>query len=107
MIIKITDIAMQKLIETAKNNNKEPVINIYVEKVMCNSIKYGLAFDDSNEKIHKIIGPIKVAIDEELNKYHKELEIDYILKPKEGFIIKGYPKFTRRCSSCNGCSRTT
>ncbi|MCX7903215.1 MAG: hypothetical protein N2486_01770 [Caloramator sp.] len=107
MIIKITDLAMKKIIEAAKNNNKEPIINIYIERVTCNFIKYGLVFDDSNEKIHKIIGPIKVVIDEELNKYHKELEIDYVLKPIEGFSIKGYPKFTKRCFSCDGCIRTT
>lgn|GEM_PF-7092371 len=105
MLIKITDIAMKKIIENAKNNNKDTVINIYINRVMCNSIKYGLTFGDNIEKIHKIVGPIKLVIDEELNKYHNELEIDYIFKPKEGFVIKGYPKYSKGCSKCNGCGR--
>jgi HesB-like selenoprotein len=108
MEINITDIAQTKIKEFAAANNEEPVVRIYVEKAACSGARFGIAIDNfrSGDEITQK-GDIKVLTDNEyIPIYSDGISIDYIVEPKEGFIISSCgPVKSDKGESCSsgGC----
>lgn len=113
MEINITEMAQVKIREFAAANNEEPAIRIYVEKAACSGARFGIAIDNfrtGDEITQK--GDIKIFTDSEyVPKYSDGINIDYTVKPKEGFIISSCRPINKvngdSCSSgvCGGCSK--
>jgi Fe-S cluster assembly iron-binding protein IscA len=113
MEINITEMAQVKIREFAAANNEEPVIRIYVEKAACSGARFGIAIDNfrtGDEITQK--GDIKIFTDSEyVPIYSDGINIDYTVKPKEGFIISSCRPVKKAndesCSSggCGGCSK--
>lgn len=108
MDINITELAKVKIKEFAEANNEEPVVRIYVERATCSDVRFGIAIDDfrPGDKVTQK-GEIKVLTDSEyVPKYSNGINIDYTVKPKEGFIItSAVPLKKSRTNehSCGGC----
>lgn len=117
MNINITETAKVKIKEFAAANNEEPVVRIYVQKATCSEARFGIAIDDfrqGDEITQK--GDIKILTDSEyVPRYSNGINIDYAVKPKEGFIISSVVPVKRSiregCNSggcghgCGGCSK--
>ncbi len=117
MEINITDIAQTKIKEFAAANNEEPVVRIYVEKASPKGARFGIAIDSfrSGDEITQK-GDIKVLTDSEyIPIYSDGINIDYTVKPKDGFIISSCRPVksdkSEGCGSggcgsgCGGCSK--
>lgn len=117
MDINISETAQFKIKEFAAANNEEPVVRIYVERATCHDARFGIAIDSfrTGDEITQR-GDIKVITDSEyVPKYSNGINIDYSVKPKEGFIISSMAPVNRSitqgcgtegCSNgCGGCSR--
>jgi iron-sulfur cluster assembly accessory protein len=108
MDIKITDLALNKIKEFASFNKSEPNVRIYVTSTGCSGARFGIAIDDirKEDEISDICG-IKVITDKEyIPMYSDGLNIDYVLEPKEGFIITSLRTVKKSCGGCStgGCS---
>lgn len=115
MLISISKLAQVKIREFAEANRKEPVVRIYVDRATCHDARFGIAFDDfkPGDEITQM-DDIKILTDREfVPQYSNGIDIDYAVKPKEGFIItSAFPvqKSSPGCGSggcgqgCGGCS---
>lgn len=115
MYINITELAQSKISEFAAANNEKPVVRIYVERATCLDARFGIAIDSfrTGDEITQT-GDIKVLTDSQyIPRYSNGINIDYVVKPKEGFVISSaFPvrKNSTGClggcgSSCPGCSK--
>jgi HesB-like selenoprotein len=107
MEIKVSDIAKQKMLEFTAAHNEEPILRIYVQSVGCSGARFGLAVDyiNENDDITEVDG-IKFVTDREyIPVYSNGISIDYVEKPKEGFIIKSLRPISTGCGGCTGCKR--
>lgn len=114
MLISISKLAQVKIKEYAAANNEEPVVRIYVERANCHEARFGIAFDNFKPGDEMTqMDDIKILTDSEyIPLYSNGIDIDYAVKPKEGFIItSAFPvkKSSKGCSSgecsggCRGC----
>lgn len=106
MEIKITDIAKEKIISSAIENNVEPTVRLYVLSAACSGAKFGIAFDDpkENDILTEIDGIEFITDTEYLPTYADGMNIDYVTAPKEGYIISSIRPIKSGCGSeCSGC----
>lgn len=105
MEIKVSELAVKKINEVVKQNNEQSILRIYVEKASCSSARFGIAFDNvkDNDEITEAYG-IKFITDKQyMPKYSNGINIDYVISPKEGFIIASLNPITKGCTGCTGC----
>ncbi|WP_027307825.1 hypothetical protein [Caloramator sp. ALD01] len=104
MEVQVTKLAEDKIKEAIKIYNEKNQLRIYVEAIACHGAKFGLAFDDIKEDdIIEKVGDITYFADENVLKYSDGIKIDYVLEPKEGFIVTSLRPVKSSCSSCAGC----
>lgn len=105
MLISISKLAQVKIKEFATANNKEPVVRIYVERANCHDARFGIAFDSFKPGDETTqMDDIRILTDSEyVPLYSNGIDIDYAVKPKEGFIISS--AFPVKKSSKGGCDR--
>lgn len=106
MEIRITDLAKEKIIEAARENNVQPMVRLYVISAACSGAKFGIAFDEPKQyDVLTEIGGIEFITDTEyVTKYSDGMNIDYIVNPKEGFIISSIRPIKKSCGNgCGGC----
>lgn len=105
MDIKLSKLAEDKIREAVKENNEQPNLRIYVEKVACSGARFGIAFDDIKEgdSVTDVNG-INIITDNEFIPVHSDgIDIDYVVTPNEGFIIKSLRPIKKSCGGCSGC----
>lgn len=117
MNINITEAAQAKIREFASANKEEPVVRIYVQRATCYEARFGIVIDSyrAGDEVTQR-GEIKVLTDSDyIPNYTNGINIDYAVKPKEGFIITSALPITKGskgrgsggCSGgCSGCSGT-
>lgn len=106
MEIRITDIAKEKIMASAKENNVEPTVRLYVLSAACSGAKFGIAFDDpkENDVITEIDGIEFITDTEYLPNYADGINVDYVTTPSEGYIISSIRPIKSGCGSgCSGC----
>lgn len=109
MDINLSELAREKIMENVSAYNESPVLRIYVESVACSRAKFGLAFDyikDGDQLTE--VGGIKFITDSEyVPVYSDGIDIDYVVEPKEGFIIKSLHPVSKSsgcgCGGGGGC----
>jgi iron-sulfur cluster assembly accessory protein len=110
MEIKITDIAKQKIINAAKENNVQPSVRLYVTSAACSGAKFGIAFDEpkQNDVMTEIDGIEFITDTDYVPTYADGIKVDYVKGLKEGYIISSIRPIKSTCgtgcgSSCNNC----
>lgn len=105
MDIKLSQLAEDKIKEAIKENNEQPNLRIYVEKVGCAGARFGISFDDikENDTVTAVNGINIITDNEFIPKHSDGIDIDYVVEPKEGFIIKSLRPIKKSCSGCSGC----
>lgn len=106
MEVVISKIAENKIIENALEYNTEPMVRIYVDKVLCSSAKFAIVFDDKREGDEvTAVGEINILTDTQyVPNYTQGIKIDYTTSPTEGFLISSLNPKSSGCSGCSGCS---
>lgn len=105
MDIKLSKLAEDKIKEAVKDNNEQPNLRIYVERAGCSGARFGIAFDDPKDSDQVTeINEINFITDNEFIPVHADgIDIDYVVEPREGFIIKSLRTIKKSCSGCSGC----
>jgi iron-sulfur cluster assembly accessory protein len=112
MEIKITEKAKEKIISSAKEYKVDPIVRVYVTGGGCSGGKFGIAFDEAKQyDIMTEIDGIEILTDSEyVPKFSDGLNIDYVITPKEGYIISTLRPIKKDCGSgsgsgCSGCKK--
>lgn len=106
MEIKITDIAKEKIINSAKENNIEPTVRLYVTSAACSGAKFGIAFDEpkQNDVLTEIDGIEFITDTDYVPTYADGMNVDYVTGEKEGYIISSMRPIKSACGTgCGGC----
>lgn len=106
MDIQITDLAKQKILETAKEKKVEPIVRIYIKSFACSGARFGIAFDEAKQfDILTEIDGIEIVTNADYVPKHSDgLNIDYVMSPKEGYVITSLRPIKKNCGSgCDGC----
>jgi iron-sulfur cluster assembly accessory protein len=107
MEIIITNTAIEKIKNMAKEYNIEPTVRVYVESTACKGANFGIAFDEPKQfDVLTEIEGIEIVTDTAfLPKYCDGLSIDYAgsIGKQEGYIIKSINPVN---VSCGGCSKS-
>ncbi len=109
--ITITPLAVEKLKEHAKNDNKDPeniVLRVFVQGGGCSGFQYGLMFNEdaggeigSGDKLFKSNG-IKIIVDPISLSYLTGAQIDFVENATGGGLTIKNPKATSTC----GCGQS-
>jgi len=106
MEIKLTDIAKEKIINSAKENNIEPSVRLYVTKAACSGATFGIAFDEpkQNDVMTEIDGIEFITDTDYVPTYADGMNIDYVTGEKEGYVISTIRPVKSSCGTGCGSS---
>ena len=108
-MITITPKAAEKLVETMREDGKNPekdFLRIFVQGGGCSGFQYGLMLEENKTDADQLFesGGIKIVVDPISISYLNEAEVDFIetaQNPAGGFSIKN-PNATSTC----GCGQS-
>lgn len=109
MEIQVSKPAYDKIIEEADKRSTELTVRIYVEKIICNKARFGIAFDDErdDDEITYVNNIIFFTDRKYVPFYCDGLSIDYVSIPKEGFIVSSLRTVPINCSGkCCKCKNS-
>ncbi|WP_035380527.1 HesB/IscA family protein [Fervidicella metallireducens] len=108
MEIKVSQVAIEKILDAVKEHNEKPTVRIYVAGVACSGAKFGIAFDDVKEgdETTEISGLTFITDTEYMPVYADGINIDFVTEPSEGFVITSLRPVAPSCGGgCSGCGQ--
>lgn len=106
MEIKVSDIAKEKIIFAARENNVDLCVRLYVMSAACSGARFGIVFDEpkQNDVMIEIDGIEFITDTEFVPKFADGLNIEYLEGVKEGYMISSLRSIKGNCGSdCDGC----